>query len=100
MKLPEIFQAGRIVDNLPGGRTRSLAGTVIDDRDLRLKGPDKRLGVGEVSYVLLHQEKIDPTDQIIGTGDRALFLPRQITEIQEAKATVCDENSYGTRVFS
>ena len=72
MQLPEVQQAGRIVNNLPGGGRAAFAGAVVHNRHARMNRMDEWRRVGAVPAVVGDQENVHRAD-LVRRADQAGF---------------------------
>jgi len=99
VQLPEILEAGRFMNGLPVLGRAAFSLTIIHQRDPRmnsvhqLRRPRMRIAVARG---VKHGES---ADQIIGTRQRVLLIPRQVAKIEEPKAAVSDDESNRFKIF-
>jgi len=99
MQLPEIFQAGSFMNDLPvlGRPAFSLA--IVHQGDPRTDRVHhlwrSRMGIAVTRRVKYGER----ADQIVRTGQGVLLIPRQVAKIEEPEAAVSDNKSNRFKVF-
>ena len=99
VELPEIEEAGRIVNRLPRFGTAAFVGTIVHDRDARVKGVDDCGRVRKIQAVVSGEIQIDGADEILGANELQFFLLGEITEIDETKFAKGEERAERARVL-
>ena len=84
---------------LPRLGTAGLVRTVVHDGHAGMDGVDKGARVGEVETVMVHEIKIDVSDEVVGADQRNLFGLREIAEIEKAEFAEANKNSSRARIF-
>ena len=87
MELPQIFEPGRIVNDLPCGRAGSLARAVIDHSHSRMQQPRPRaFGFEEVGAMMGHEKQIDGTEQVVRASQFEFLLLGEIARDRESES--------------
>ena len=92
-------RTGRFFDDVPGGRSPAFFCSVIHDRDAGSNGTQKDRAVALIPTVMRDDVNIDGTDLVIRADEFPFLVARQITQIQNAQLSKCDERAQGARVF-
>src|SRR5689334_9761768 len=70
VKLPQILQAGRVVDDLPGGRLASFARPVIHDGDTRMQCVYQGARIRLIETMVRREIKVYWADAVHRAGKR------------------------------
>src|ERR1700694_5569608 len=99
MNLPEVLEAGRLVDDLPVLGIASLSLAVVHQGDTRADGVNqlRRSGVGIA--MARGVKNIEGPDQIVGADQLVLLVPGEIAKVEKPEAAVSDEERGGFEVF-
>jgi hypothetical protein len=79
----QILQAGALVHGLPRLGTACLVRAVVHDGDTGMNRIDKGLRVRKVESVMIHQIKVNVSDQIVGADEGDLLCLGEIAEIEK-----------------
>ncbi len=79
-----VLQSGALMHRLPRLGTAGLVRAVVHDGNARVNGIDKGARVREVETVMVHEIKIDVSDEVVGADQRNLFGLREIAEDRES----------------
>src|SRR5712691_7518721 len=99
MDLPEVLEAGGLVDDLPVLGVAALSLAIVHQGDTRADGVNqlRRSGVGIA--VARGVKNVEGPNQIIGADQLVLLVPGEIAKVEKAEAAVADEESDGFEVL-
>src|SRR5258708_38378821 len=93
VQLPQVFEAGRIVNGLPGFFAATFVGTVVHDGHPGTKRFDNGLVIGLRKPMVGAEIEINRSNQIIRTSQFALFSFGEIAKIDETEFSIGDQYS-------
>src|SRR5262249_3053841 len=85
MNPPEIFEAGRRMNNFHRVRLAALPSSVVHDCGARLNGMRKDFGVRNGLAVVRHDPKIHGSETVLRTHQIEFLVPCEIAEMQHAE---------------
>ena len=93
VKHVEVFDAGAVVDGLPGFGHACLVRAVVHNGHARVNRIDERAGVGEIHAVMVDQIKIDWRDGVVGADERNFLCACQVPKIEKSELAEGDKDS-------
>src|SRR5713226_5112140 len=99
MDLPEVLEAGGLVDDLPVLGVAALSLAVVHQGDTRADGVNqlRRSGVGIA--MTRGVKNVEGSDQIVRADQLVLLVPGEIAKVEKPEAAVTDEESDGFKVL-
>src|ERR1700730_15136596 len=99
MQLPEILEAGGFMNGLPVlGRT-SLSLAIIHQGDPRANGVHQLRRARMGMAVARRMKYSESADQIVGTCQGVLLIPRQVAKVEKSEAAVSDDEPNRFKIF-
>src|SRR5713226_8107785 len=81
--LPEVLEPGRLVDDLPVLGVAALSLAVVHHRDTRADGVNQLRRSSMGIAVTRRVKNVEGPDQIVGTDQLVLLIPREIAQVEE-----------------
>jgi hypothetical protein len=86
VKLPQVFEAWRMLDDVPCRRTATLLGSVVHDGDTRRDAIQKNRTAAFVPPMVRNDIDVDCSELIDGAHQIEFLVMRQIPEVQNGES--------------
>src|ERR1700730_16288094 len=100
MQLPEVFQSWRFPESFERYSRSTFFCAVVHHGDQGMHRIHEHRQAGNVLPVMRYHIKVDPADEVPGTGELTFLVPCQIAEIGHAEFPEGDDHPDRLRVFT